>query len=403
VSDQSESGLQASPAPIASSLPPVLFMADHFGYPSGVSHGLTTYFLHILPALVKAGVDLTACFLREPHPAAEQLRDSGIEPVFLSTGKLDVLVPFRIAALAKERGCRILHASQMKATLAARISAPLVGARTIVHVHDLKPTGPLVGGLHWLFSRRSDIGLCVADAVQDMAISDYYVSRDRVRTLHNSVRLEHFRNVPAAIREQIRAELNIESGTPVLGFIGRMYPVKGHRAMLRMMGAILKRRPDVLLLLIGDGPERAACERLVKEQGIERNVRFLGQRSDIPELLAVSDLLVMPSESEGLPLTAIEAIAAGRPVVGFDVGGFREIVDDGQSGSVIPPGDNEAFTQAILSLLESPKVLAAYGACAFAAAERFGVEYHVKGLLQCYRDLHQSDPRAVLASALVDR
>ncbi len=144
---------------------------------------------------------------------------------------------------------------------------------------------------------------------------------------------------------------------------------------------------------------QAGGEVVLIEQRIERNVRFLGQRSDIPEMLAISDLLVMPSESEGLRLTAIEAIAAGRPVVGFDVGGFREIVDDGQSGRVIRPGDNEAFTQAILSLLDSPDVLAAYGARAFAAAERFGVEYHVKGLLQCYHDLQQPDPRAVLASA----
>ena len=186
---------------------------------------------------------------------------------------------------------------------------------------------------------------------------------------------------------RIRRELNVPLTSPVLGFIGRLYPVKGPRKMLRMMGEIARRRPDAVLLVAGDGPERSACEDIARDLDFRKNVRFLGQRNDIPELLAATDLIVMPSESEGLPLAAIEAMAAGRPVVGFDVGGFREIVEDRQSGRVIAPGNESAFVEAILTLLEDPQSLSAYGARAFSAAEQFSVERHVSGLLDCYREL----------------
>jgi glycosyltransferase involved in cell wall biosynthesis len=368
-------------------VPPVLFLADHLGYSSGVSHGLTTYFLNVLPALAQAGVDLTACFMRESHKAGDVLRAHGIETVFLGAGKLDPLVTFQIASIARRRGCRILHAAQMKASLAARIVAPLVGARTIVHVHDLNRMGPIVKSLHGLFSRTSDLGLCVADVVHDVAVGDYSVRRERVRTLHNSLQLELFRSVSAGTRSKLRDELDIPPQSPVLGLVGRMFPVKGHRQMLEMLPAILQRMPDAVLLLVGDGPERPRCEALATELGLHRNVRFAGQRNDVAKLLKACDLIVVPSESEGLPLTAIEAMAAGLPVVAFDVGGMSEVVDDGVTGAVVAAGDSAAFTAAVLSLLEDPVKRSTFGASAAAAAERFGIERHVERLLGHYREL----------------
>lgn len=379
--------IEADAGVATSAVPPVMFLADHLGYASGVSHGLTTYLLTVLPALAEAGVELTACFTRESHAAADVLHAHRIEPIFLNAGKLNPLVTLQIASIARERGCRILHATQMKATLAARVVAPLIGARTIVHVHDLNRMNLVARSLHRAFARDTDLGLCVADVVQDLAVSDYAVRRGRVCTLHNGLPLERFRSVGAAVRARLRDELDLSPERPVLGLIGRMFPVKGQRRMLQMMPGILRRRPDAVLLLVGDGPDRAGCAALASELGIEDSVRFVGQRSDIAELVTVCSIVVLPSESEGLPLTAIEALAAGRPVVAYDVGGMREVVDDGQSGLVVAAGDSAAFTEAVLSLLENPVRLAAFGARTLTAAERFGVEHHVQRLLRHYRTL----------------
>jgi len=373
---------------VASGSQRVLVVADHLGYPGGVVHGVTTYFLEVLPALARAGVDLTVCYLREPHPAAESLRAHGIEPTFLSAARSNPFVAFSIASLARRHGCSILHAMGIKATLMARIATRLVPARTLLHLHDLVEPGPLVGTLHQLLARRSDMAVCVSAAVAPLAVDRYNVRPDRVRVIHNGIRLDRFTSLPPEARAQLRQSLGLGNETPVLLLAGRMHPIKGHRAMLRMMPAIVRRCPDIVLLLAGDGPERGACEAMAGQLGIDRHLRFLGQRRDVPELLQACDVVVVPSESEGFCLVAVEAFATSRPVVAFDSGGVREVVEDGVTGWVVPAGGENAFVDAVVSLLLDARRRAEFGSRARLAAGQFGIEQHVQRLLDVYRELN---------------
>ena len=371
--------------PVVTDLPPIMILADHFGYADGVRHGVTTYFVHVLPLLAAAGVDLTVCFLRAPHAAADDLRAHGIDPIFLDAGKWDPTVPMALAALVRRKGVRLLHATGVKGTLAARIAARLTGARTLLHVHDLNDPGPVISPLQRLLSQSTDAAVCVSQAVRELTVTRYHVRPERVRVARNGIPLEALRSAGAGARSGVRAELGIEAGRPVLAIIGRMHPVKGHRALLRMLPTIVRSCPRALLLVIGDGPERAACEELALSLGVSRHVRFLGRRADVPRLLAAIDLVLMPSESEGLGLAAIEALAAARPVIAFAVGGLPEVVVDGLSGRLVPPGDCEAFAGAVTATLRDPGRRFAYARGAASSAQRFGVEAHVQRLIDCYR------------------
>ena len=168
--------------------------------------------------------------------------------------------------------------------------------------------------------------------------------------------------------------------------VGRMHRVKGHYAMLQMMPGILQRCPDAVLLMVGDGPERNAYEALARELGVENRVMFLGQRRDVPEILRAADLFVMPSESEGLPIAAIEALASGTPIIGFDVGGMAEVVTDRGNGRIVPAADQPAFIDAVAQTLADPALLRAYSQHGVRAAGRFSIEGHVAELLNCYRE-----------------
>jgi glycosyltransferase involved in cell wall biosynthesis len=371
-------------------LPPVMVLGDHFGYPGGVAHGVTSYFLQVLPALRAAGIDLTVCFLREPHPAAEALRGHGIDPVFLSAGKWDPSVVTRIASLARCRGVRLMHSTGLKGTVAGRIASRLAGAQNILHVHDLNDPGNILSGLQLLFARSTDLAICVSDAVRDLTVRRYHVAAERVRVVHNGIRLEDLTDVDEDTRLRVRQSLRLNQDCPVLAMIGRMHPVKGHRSMLKMLPAITAECPDLVLLLAGDGPQRAVCEALASELHLDANVRFLGHRSDIPRLLAASDLLVMPSESEGLGLAAIEALAAGKPVVAFAVGGLREVVVDGANGRLVTPGDCSGFAAAVVETIRDRQRLADYGYRAALDSKRFTVEEHVRKLIDCYQEASQS-------------
>ncbi len=362
-----------------------MVLADHFGYAGGVRHGVTTYLLHVLPLLASAGVELTVCFLRAPHAAADELRARGIQPVFLDAGKWDPTVALRIAALARQHGVRLLHATGVKGTLAARIAARLTGARTLLHVHDLNDPGAVLGALQGLLARPTDAAVCVSQAVRELASGRYHVRPERVCVARNGIPLEALRQAGAGQRSHVRAELDIEPGRPVLAVIGRLHPVKGHRALLAMLPAILRSCPRAQLLVIGDGPERPACEGLARDLGISGHVRFLGKRGDVPRLLSAIDLVLMPSQSEGLGLAAIEALAAARPVIAFAVGGLPEVVVDGLNGRLVPPGDCEAFATAVIETLHDPGRRLSYARGAASSARSFGVEAHVQRLIDCYR------------------
>jgi L-malate glycosyltransferase len=370
--------------PNGMTLPPVLILADHFGYADGVPHGVTTYLLQVLPQLAARGLELTVCFLREPHPAARDLQAQGIAPVFFDAGKWDPTVVLQVAALAKRRRVGLLHATGVKGTLVARLAARLVGARTLLHVHDLNDPGAALSALARLFARPTDAAVCVSEAVRELTVSRYHVRAERIRIAHNGIALEGMRGA-AGERGRVRAELDIEAGRPVLAIIGRLHPVKGHRALIGMLPAILRGCPRALLLVIGDGPERAACEALARSLGLGRQVRFLGRRSDVPHLLPAVDLVLMPSQSEGLGLAAIEALAAARPVIAFAVGGLPEVVIEGVNGRLVPPGDCQAFANAVVDTLRDTAKRFSYARGAASSAQRFGVQRHVQRLIECYR------------------
>lgn len=369
----------------APDFPPVMYLGDHLGYPGGVVHGVTAYLLHVLPELARRGIEVTACFLRGPHPAATRLEASGVECSFLSAAPWSPLVVPRVIDIARARGCRVIHASGIKATLVARIVARAVGAEAVLHIHDqIMPPWP-IRALSRMFGRNTDSGICVSMATVDVAVHGYALERSRVSVIYNGIDLAQLRDVSARARGDVRSELGIAADAPVVTMIARMHPMKGNATMVRIMRRVVDACPGAVLVFAGDGPDRAACEALVADLGLVDHTRFLGHRHDVPELLAAADLVVVPSRAEGLGLAAIEALAAGRPVVAFDVGGLKEVVSDGVDGYCVPPGDEAAFAAAVTRLLGDGSLLQRFGERARENATRFGLPAHMDRLLECYR------------------
>jgi glycosyltransferase involved in cell wall biosynthesis len=136
--------------------------------------------------------------------------------------------------------------------------------------------------------------------------------------------------------------------------VARLDPQKGHRYLLQSLVGL----EGVVCRLVGDGPERAALERLAADLGVRDRVQFLGDREDVPRLLAGADLFVLPSLYEGLPLSILEAMAARRPVIASAIGGVDEVVETGRNGLLVPPADADALARAVRRLLDSPELAA---------------------------------------------
>jgi glycosyltransferase involved in cell wall biosynthesis len=364
----------------------VLFLADHLGPPDGV-HGVTTYLLDVLPALKAIGIEVGACFLGAPHSAAEALQAHGIPVRFLDTRSFDLLVTWRVAKLVRDESWDVLHCTQFRATVVGRTVARLLRSpAVVVQVHDLTMPPAYARLMNRIVARRADLGLCVSRAACDIAVRGYHLAPERLRVLYTGIDTRQFHPLSPQERRQIRLELDISPTAPVLCLAGRFYPVKGQAEMTRMMQHIVARRADCVLLLVGSGPGRTACEHLARELQLTDNILFLGHRDDVGRLLAAADAAVVPSSSEGLSRFAIEANLCGLPVVAYACGGVAEALADSRCGILVPPGDVPAFIAAVDRALAEHRSASDAEACARTARQRFGLAPHVQSLRECYAD-----------------
>ena len=191
--------------------------------------------------------------------------------------------------------------------------------------------------------------ICVSQASAE-SFGTAGVAADKLAVVHNGVEPAS----PARDRAAIRRELAIGDDAPVCLMIARFTAQKGHAVLLQAMPLILRRRPTARFVLVGSGPFEAECRARARDLGVTQAALFLGRREDVPDLLAMADLLVLPSTFEGLPLVILEAMAAGLAVVASRIGGVDEAVEDGRTGWLVPCGDPAALSDAVLSVLDDP-------------------------------------------------
>lgn len=171
----------------------------------------------------------------------------------------------------------------------------------------------------------------------------------------------------------------------VLLHVGRFAPQKNHLFLIEAFALAAKEHPTMQLWLVGDGPLRPAVEKAVVEVRLEGKVSFLGIRDDVPKLLAASDVLVLSSDYEGVPLTVLEAMAAGKPVIATAVGGVPELVEDEVTGILVPPRNPEALARGILRLARDPDLRQRMGK---AAQERALARFDISRTAREYEALY---------------
>lgn len=172
--------------------------------------------------------------------------------------------------------------------------------------------------------------------------------------------------------------------------VANLRPEKNHEALIAAAVLLVRRYPQLRFQFVGDGPRRQALEQLAVQRGVARHIDFLGHREDVPALLAAADAFALPSRSEAFPNGAIEAMAAGLPVVASAVGGLVDLIDDGRTGLLVPPGDPESLAQALATLIDSPARAAAIGR---AAREDVHRQYSFDRMIAAFTHLYSSDPR----------
>ncbi|HEX8714352.1 MAG TPA: glycosyltransferase, partial [Solirubrobacteraceae bacterium] len=258
--------------------------------------------------------------------ALAQLREAGVRFLPLRrTRKLDVPAWARLERFLRQERVDVLHSHKF----GSNVWASIVGTFARVPVMLAHEHTWSFEGQPW---RRALDRELIARAC-DRFIA---VSREDRRRMTEVERIDPRRTLfipngvppfPPAAGGDVRAELGVAAGAPVLGVVGLLRPQKAHETLLRATALLAPEWPALQVLIVGDGPERARLERIVDELGVHANVRFVGLRTDIPDVLAALDIAVCCSDFEGSPLSVLEYMDAGLPVVATRVGGLPDLVD----------------------------------------------------------------------------
>jgi glycosyltransferase involved in cell wall biosynthesis len=261
----------------------------------------------------------------------------------------------------------VLHAHGGEAFKYSAIAAAGTGARIVYRRIGTAPATITSGprrAMHAALLRRAARIVAVADTVRRETVETFRIPASRVVSIPRGI--DPARIAPARERADVRRELEIGEEAPVVISLGALSPEKDPVAHLDLCAKIAGALPDVAYLFAGDGPMRDEMPEAVLSRGLQDHVRMLGTRSDVGDLLGASDLLVLASRTEGMPGCVIEAGMAGVPVVSFGLAGVPEVVEDGATGYVVPPGDHAALADRALELLEDEALRRAMGEAAIA-------------------------------------
>ncbi len=232
-------------------------------------------------------------------------------------------------------------------------------------------------GYRWSYRLGARLGgqfVAVSHDVGSSIVKQIRPLPDRVHVIPNGVDVDRYPS--STPRAQVRRDLGIDESSFVLVSVAKLHEQKGHRDLLAAARLVIDGHPNVTVLLVGDGPLRKTLEAEAAALGLAGHVRFLGTRSDVPELLAASDLFVLASHWEGLPMALLEAMASGLPSVATDVSGTREVSAPGRTGQIVPVGRPDRLAQAVTNMYKDRALARAMGV----AAREHVVRHHSVGL-----------------------
>ncbi len=355
--------------------------------PALPAHGAEQLLLDIVRHTDRERVRLSVCLISDLGTLVPEFEALGIPVAFLpKKGRTDLSIVFRLARFFRRNRFDVVHTHLFTADLWGRMAGLLSPVFIVSTSHTTRD--PNIGRLGRLLDkvldRRNDAVICVSEAVRRYRVEEAGFDPKKLHLIENGIDLDRFQKT--APREEMERRLGLPPGRRWAVIVGRLVPLKGHRFLIEALSLLAKDFPDLGLLIAGAGEEEAALRAETEALGLSDRVVFLGLRRDIPDLLGLSELLVLPSSREGLPIVLLEALAASLPVVVTPVGGIPEVVEDGKTGFFVTQ-EPASIASALRRILESPESSRAMGANARRLIEE---RYDIRSVARRYENLYRS-------------
>jgi glycosyltransferase involved in cell wall biosynthesis len=315
--------------------------------------GADSQLLSAAQELRSRGHEVLIVSLTPLGPMGLEARSLGIptESLEMRRGFPDPRGLLRLVRLVRSWRPDVVHSHMVHANLMARAVRLIAPVPALVStIHNIFEGGRLRMAAYRLTNTLVDHMTIVSQAAFDRFVGDGIVPKDILRVVPNGVDMARFRSASSGAGQSVRLSLGLTEGGFVWLAVGRFEVAKDYPTMLRAFAKVREQEPRAVLLLVGRGSLQKETEALARELGLGTGVRFLGVRSDVPEVMSAADGYVMSSAWEGMPMVLLEAAAAGLPIVATRVGGNYEVVRQGETGFLVPPSDHEALGLAMLRL-----------------------------------------------------
>ncbi|MGH8069237.1 MAG: glycosyltransferase family 4 protein [Candidatus Entotheonellia bacterium] len=326
----------------------------------------------------------------------------GVQPVILpeivgefSLGPRELKALVRLYHVIRRERPHIVHTHTAKAGFIGRLAARLAHVPVIIHTFHGHVLHGYYSSLKTHLLRRMERGLAyltdciiaVSEGVKQDLVAYGVAAAEKIQVVPLGLELEPFFNGHEE-KGVFRRECHLNGVQRLVGIVGRLFPIKNHRLFLDAAALVAQQEPAAHFVIVGDGVLRSDIERHARSLGLADRVIFTGWRRDLPHIYNDLDVLAVTSNNEGTPVSAIEAMAAGCPVVATKVGGLPDLIREGETGYLVPPGDARAVATALLRVLHQPGMARRMGETGrMAVRERFSAQRLITDMEQLYLGL----------------
>ena len=370
----------------------VVQICDHLGWPGSRMHGVKRLFAWMIPRFRAERYKVSLISLRGPDTSEDRLEDMGVDVTYMARSKFD---PLTLPALLREidrRGAHVLHMHGYGATTFGRLAAAWRGIPTLLHEHANLTNTPWFQKIaDHLLEPQTDLAIAVSRSTAEFVVKKRLIPERRTRVVYLGAPVEEFAcpRIPAE-RRAARAALGLPTDVAVVGTVTRLMPSKGNQYFVEAARAILDRRPDTYFCIVGEGELEDDLRAQTKALGLMDRLIFPGFTRDVAGAFDAIDVVVFPSLWEGTPLTAFEALAAGRPIVSTDADGLVDILHDGHDAIVVPKRDSGALAKAVVALLDEPKRREMLARSARKTGAAYDINSFVRKMERLYELMHET-------------
>lgn len=361
--------------------------------------------------LERAKYDLSICSLSNPYSGVAQNLEQqlGLHCIGLGVDRVwDMITLWMIVKAIKEIRPDIVHTHVLRpdwyGRIAARICHVPVICSTVHNEDDVCYRSDykcppvivhLIDRINRMTARYAQVLVAVSEGVRTYLVQRQGIAKEKIQVIPNGVDLRQYGGERASAA-YLRKACDFNKDSLVVGTVAALKQQKGLQYLISAAAQVVNEHPKARFVLVGTGTMESTVRDWIKQAGLEQVFIMTGQRGDVPQLLTGMDLFVLPSLWEGMPMALLEAMSMGRACVVTDIGGPNELVEDGRSGVIVPPGDSEALAKAILRLLRDTALRVALGQ---AARLRVETVYSVEAVARAYDGLYQK----LLHSALTEQ